>query len=345
MLYFKQPSIDKVHYAQSLHNIGEIFSRRTAQNASEEPIQSLINLMQEMIAMHAQTHGIAQLTQDLRLLGNAIRIASQSNEDIFIAMQQITWGINAGALHFRSSGEACCLVEALEYIKRTNPTPTIFDIGANIGEWASFAISQLDASSLHIFEPNTSLREELAKKVRDSLDEANSKTKAHINMLGIGDEGKASLYVNDISNEQASTVLRSGKSIYDDYEKIEIDLINGSDYCKSKNIDTIDFLKVDTEGSELAAVKTFDNYIKEGKVKFIQFEYGIASLYGNSTLIRFFETLGKDYTIHRILPEGITNSLKYSEEIETFHWSNYLAIHKDSLDFLDNFRHKSPWTR
>lgn len=342
MLYFKQPSINNYHYAQSLQNISETYSRKTTQNNSQESIQSLINSMQEMIALHARAHGVPQLKKDLRLLGNAIRIASQSNNDIFLAIQQITWGINAGALGFRSSGESRCLIEALQYIKKTTPAPTIFDIGANTGEWSSFAISKLDAGSLHIFEPNTSLSEELTKKTKHSLVEANSKATAHINMLGIGDKGQADLYINDISNEQASTVLCSGKSIYDNYKKIEIELISGSDYCKSKNIDAIDFLKVDTEGSELAAVKTFENHIKEGKVKFIQFEYGIASLYGNSTLIRFFEALGEDYSIHRILPEGITDPLEYRVELETFHWSNYLAIHKCSLDFLENFQHQRP---
>ena len=51
----------------------------------------------------------------------------------------------------------------------------------------------------------------------------------------------------------------------------------------------------------------------------------------------FFEALNERYSIHRILPEGITEELKYMEEIETFNWSNYLAIRKDELDFLKNF--------
>ena len=147
--------------------------------------------------------------------------------------------------------------------------------------------------------------------------------------------------MNHISSELATTVLNSGKPIYKDYEKVEINLVKGSTYCKAKNIKTIDYLKIDTEGSELAALKTFETYIKAGKIKFIQFEYGKPSLYGGSTLNDFFEVLDGKYSIHRILPEGLTDQLKYSEELETFEWSNYLAINKENVNFLNQFSPQS----
>ena len=90
LLHFKQPSIDKSVYGQSLYNISETLSKKTAQINREEPIRSLINLIHEMITIHAETHGVPQLKQDLRLLGNAIRIASQSSEKNFIGLQQIS---------------------------------------------------------------------------------------------------------------------------------------------------------------------------------------------------------------------------------------------------------------
>ena len=106
-------------------------------------------------------------------------------------------------------------------------------------------------------------------------------------------------------------------------------------YCESKGISEIDFVKIDTEGSELSILKSFKEMLSNGKIRFIQFEYGMTSFYGNSSLGEFFKLMERHYTMHRILPEGITDELEYSEDIETFRWSNFLAIRKDSLDFLD----------
>ena len=344
MLYFKKPTINNDNYIEVLTNINKTLSQATATPHfnNQQPIQSIKIIINELIKTHVAQFGDQQTTQDLRLLGNAIRIASQTSQDTLYATQQIIWGIDANALDFMSSGESCCLSEALEYINRTVDIPIIFDIGANTGRWSSFAVSNLNTFSLHIFEPNISLKEELTNNIKASMINSDSKAQAHLNMLGVGDQDRGRLYVSNISNELATTVLNSGKPIYSNYETIEIKLAKGSAYCQAKNINKIDYLKIDTEGSELAALKSFDTYIKEGKIKFIQFEYGKPSLYGESILSDFFELLDSQYSIHRILPEGITEQLQYSEELETFGWSNYLAIHKDNLDLLDRFSPQSP---
>lgn len=343
MLYFKEPAINKQNYTETLENINKTLSKKPTRIHlnEQEPVQSIRFAIDELIKIHVKEFGEQQTKQDLRLLGNAIRIASQSSQDTSSATQEIIWGIDANALDFMSSGESSCLSEALKYIKRKVVIPTIFDIGANKGRWSKFAISNLNTFSLHIFEPNTSLKEELTNNIKISMAKANPNAEAHLNMLGVGSQDHGSLYVNSISDELATTVLNAGKPIYSNYETVKIKLVKGGDYCHTKNIDRIDYLKIDTEGSELAALKTFEALIREGKINFIQFEYGKPSLYGSSILNSFFEALNSKYTIHRILPEGITDKLKYSEELETFAWSNYLAILKENLDFLDQFSTKS----
>jgi len=285
-----------------------------------------------------------QSRKDLRILGNVIRMASQTNQDISYAIKQVIWGINAGALTFRSSGELSLLREACKYINKTSKVPTIFDIGANKGEWSTEAIANMATFSLHAFEPNTLMEEELSQAIENMMSDANQKAVTHINMLGVGKSGDNTLFISHDSNELASTVLISGKPMYKNYEQIQIKMIEGSTYCKSKGIDEIDFIKVDTEGSEHSAITTFGEYVTKGKIRFIQFEYGISSFYGKSSLNNFFETLKDRYSIHKILPEGITESLEYSEEIETFSWSNYIAIRKDNIDFLENFNSTNSYT-
>lgn len=341
MLYFKDPSISNEPYLQSLRNVSQTFSSPSRSQNRQSSIKSLSNLLSELVSIHREQFGEAQLRKDLRLLGNAIRIASQESQDISLTIKQVTWGINASALSFRSSGELSCLREVCKYIKRIRKVPTIFDIGANKGEWSAETIANTGTFSLHTFEPNISMTEELSQTIEKVMSNANQEAATHINMFGIGNSGCKTLFINHDSNEQASTVLNSGKPMYKNYEKIQVKMTKGSTYCKSKGIDEIDFIKIDTEGSELSALTTFDEYVAEAKIRFIQFEYGIASFYGNSSLNNFFNILKDRYSIHRILPEGITESLEYSEEIETFHWSNYIAIRKDNMDFLEHFNSKN----
>lgn len=345
MFYFKEPSISTTHYRKSLENLSKSLAINNKEcNPRLESVTSLIDLLSVFISTHCEQFGAAQTRLDLRLLGNAIRIASQANQDISYAATQLTWGINAGALDLFSSGETSFLKEACKYIRKTSEAPIIFDIGANKGEWSAEVIANIDSFSLHIFEPNTSMQGELSNTIKTSMKSTNQKATAHINMLGIAKEGKNILYVNNASNEQATTVLNSGEPMYKNFETMKIKTTEGSAYCKAKGIENIDFIKIDTEGSEYGALTTFDKHIIEGRIRFIQFEYGMASFYGNSSLNNFFKALKDRYSMHRILPEGITKSLKYSEEIETFHWSNYIAIRKDSMDFLEQLTPTNPYT-
>ena len=344
MFYFKEPTINKYNYTEALENIKKTLSQADAytDHKSEKPIYTIKALTNELIKTHIAEFGVKQTKQDLRLLGNAIRIASQTSQEVLHATQQIIWGINANALDFMSSGESSCLSEALEYIKKKVDIPVIFDIGANTGRWSKLVISSLNTFSLHIFEPNTSLKEELTNNIIASMTSRNPDAQAHLNMTGIGNQGKGKLFISNISNELATTVLNSERPIYDNYEELEITLTRGSTYCKTRRVNRIDYLKIDTEGSELAALKSFGAYIEKGKIKFIQFEYGKPSLFGDSKLSDFFELLESQYSIHRILPEGITEQLKYSAELESFEWSNYLAIHKENLDLLGQFEQQTP---
>ena len=342
MRYFKEPGLSHKHYRKALKSLGKILSSVIKKENKEASVQTLSQIIHSLISTHSEKNGALETRKDLRLLGNSLRLATQSNADISYALREIMWGINADALHFEESGERSCFKEACRYLKSKNKASVIFDIGANKGEWSKEVIANLDKFELHLFEPNKSLESELIENIKESLVNSSSQNSAHINMLGIGDLGTKVLFVNNSSNEQASTVLAGGEPIYEDYERLEIEMTSGSIYCRSKKINEIDFLKIDTEGTELKALESFDKIILDGKIRFIQFEYGSASFYGDSSLLHFFRLLDAKYSIHRIFPEGITEVLRYSEKLETFEWSNFLAIRKDSIDFLNHFARQNP---
>ena len=69
----------------------------------------------------------------------------------------------------------------------------------------------------------------------------------------------------------------------DDANKIKLIVKKASDYIKENNITLIDFVKIDTEGSELKVIKGFEDCLKF--VKILQFEYGGTFLDNNKKLI------------------------------------------------------------
>jgi hypothetical protein len=69
----------------------------------------------------------------------------------------------------------------------------------------------------------------------------------------------------------------------DDSNKILLYIKKGKDYVINKNIETIDFLKIDTEGYELNVLIGFDDFLEN--IKIIQFEYGGTFLDNNKKLI------------------------------------------------------------
>jgi len=87
----------------------------------------------------------------------------------------------------------------------------------------------------------------------------------------------------------------------------------------------VDLLKIDVEGFELEVLKGAKNMIDQGKIRFIQFEFGgINHVHKKVFLHNFFELLPQ-YNIYRILQRGLVK-LSYKPFYEVYLTSNYLAV-------------------
>jgi hypothetical protein len=95
---------------------------------------------------------------------------------------------------------------------------------------------------------------------------------------------------------------------------------------KKNNIKIIDFVKIDTEGSEFDILKGMKEVIKN--IKIIQFEFGTAQIDARNYFINFFIFFKKNnFDIYRITP-GIPRKVNYSYFDEVFSTNNYIAINK-----------------
>jgi FkbM family methyltransferase len=209
----------------------------------------------------------------------------------------------------------------LKYVSSKLSGPiTVFDVGANKGQYASMALKILKPPfELYSFEP-----QKIAFAVLKTIT-------ADVNFkpfnIGLGSEKKQeTLYNQDEGSVFASVVKTSHDHVAQDRVKKEtIELSTIDIFCKEHNIKKIDFLKIDVEGYEIEVLTGAKQMIAAGNIPYIQFEFGVASIEARIFMKDFFKIL-PGYTIHRVLPNSLVKLENYSEYLELFLTTNYLAV-------------------
>lgn len=136
----------------------------------------------------------------------------------------------------------------------------IFDVGANNG--MEFLEQARRGDTIYAFEPTP----ELANHIRDMIEREHFSTyhfiekavsdvagKAKFNVTKWGDWGCSSL--NEFSYDLSETWPEMSASTVT--EVIEVDVIRMDDFIAENKIERIDFLHIDTQGSDLAVLKSF----------------------------------------------------------------------------------------
>lgn len=204
----------------------------------------------------------------------------------------------------------------MSYIQDKMIAKTIFDVGANIGEYSKRLVEKFPQAAIYSFEP--------IKKVFDIL---NAKHLVEAFNFGFSDKpGRASIFIHN-RHTVASSLYRENlegfKVKVDEVEEIELQTIDG--FCDSHNIASIGFLKIDTEGHEMAVLAGASNIINRGGVQFIQFEIGRTSINARVFFKDFYDLLNKNYHIYRLLKNGLQPVTNYKETDEIFMTTNFLA--------------------
>lgn len=192
-------------------------------------------------------------------------------------------------------------------------------MGANVGDWSFKILDHFTLNEVEVFcfKPSLHPFEELTKKFNDF----------HLFHFGFGHENKKiPLYSNGPSSGIASLYRRRLDHFGIDFKIEEIvDIRTLDDFCHEKKIDSIDFLKLDVEGHELSVLNGAKNLLKNGAIRFIQFEFGGCNIDSRTYFQDFFYLLSEKYRLYRILKNGLHPIPFYREEEECFITTNYLA--------------------
>lgn len=212
------------------------------------------------------------------------------------------------------------------------PHSIVFDVGANIGLWSCQALKLHPSVQLYSFEPAPKTFAKLTSNLR------NTKNAYLHNIAFSKQKGEMILFFyqnNQIATELSGLYHRPivDRITKENPEKITITTDTLSAFCQQNDIGHVDFLKIDTEGSEADIIEGAKDLLQNQSIHTIQFEYGGCYLDAHKTLYEVYTLLTSyKYTVYRIAPWGLIEITSWRPELENFMLSNYLAtVHPYNL--------------
>lgn len=161
----------------------------------------------------------------------------------------------------------------------TYSVDTIFDVGANVGQSAKVYLAEFPNSHIHCFEPAS----HTFQQIRDDL-RGNERVDCY--RLALGSSKGTGEIVLQGPSYMFFLLGQSTESPKNNTIPMEsVDIITLDEFCHTRGINQIDFLKIDTEGGDLDVLKGAATMLREQKIDLVQVEAGMNP--GNSRHVSF----------------------------------------------------------
>lgn len=207
------------------------------------------------------------------------------------------------------------------------PLRTIFDVGANKGDWSARLLAAVPTATIHAFEPVPETYQGLVTRLGCE--------RFVPNQLGLSDRPGMLELRNFIGRpDLASVYINAHLPWQENSHIIKINMITGDEYCHHREINEIDLLKIDTEGHDINIIKGFGGMIFNRRISMIQFEYNALIIEARYYLKDFYDFLSKIYYIGRLGPDGVRFK-EYNHCDENFMQGNYIAVRCERSDIVD----------
>jgi FkbM family methyltransferase len=171
------------------------------------------------------------------------------------------------SLHSMPFGQNVWLDIARLSERRGFPINCAFDVGANAGQTSLTMLGNFPNAEVYSFEPHPDTFKRLAVSLKGRRAQA-------FNIALSDKSGKAELftYDSDLINSLTPTAthaIRFGQTA----KSISIQVSTVDEFCSSHSIDTIDVLKIDTEGCDLDVLKGAVEKFRSRKIKIVYTEF------------------------------------------------------------------------
>lgn len=163
----------------------------------------------------------------------------------------------------------------------------LFDVGANIGQTIASFLEMFPDSQIHSFEPSPATFEALRNAYGHDA-------RVHLENLALGDqEGTLPFHVTQDYSVNDSLL----EPAWDAGAKIVSVRVSTLDrYCQQHRVETIDYLKIDTQGFDLQVLRGADQLLKEKRVRSLSVELTFSPMYKSQPsyieVLSFLETAG-----------------------------------------------------
>ena len=223
-------------------------------------------------------------------------------------------GIGFGSLNF----EVQTILGFLQKVNLDNPI--VFDVGANEGQYAREFLFQNPAMVIHSFEPSNTAFGALEKS-------SSSYPNWFVHNFGMGNSSSTmKLYFDSPGSASASLVQKenvNGSFQEYDFELVEIQTLN--EFISANNGLIPDVLKIDIEGFELSCLEGCLDFLH--LIKVVQFEFGQINIDSRVFFRDYWSFFGeRGFSIYRVTTKAPLLIEKYSEDLETFAVTNYIAL-------------------
>lgn len=192
----------------------------------------------------------------------------------------------------------------------------VFDVGAAHGSWAKIALDVNPSLRLYCFEPTSRRFAKLSAAIGN---------RAVLEQLALGDApGEQRIFYGTAGGSNSMIAPREHGN---DSELIRVTTIDA--YCQSHGIDEIDFIKMDIEGYEHAALRGAAGMLRAGKIGAIQFEYGHSFLGAGTSLMAvmdYVRGLNPEYGFFKLFPDEARRVPDYDPTLENFKTQNWAII-------------------
>ena len=241
----------------------------------------------------------------------------------------------------RTNGEALVQRAYLESWHRAGVRAVVIDVGANVGDWSLGLAEQRTPGGplrggmvLHMMEPVPASRAALERR----LEGFGWAGELEVVAAAVSDEeGEQRFHVYGEAGRRSSLAPIVGEA---PREELLVPTITLDGHARSRGFERLSFVKIDTEGFDMAVLRGAVGLLRERRIDALQFEYNQRWIETRTFLRDAFELLAPlGYALGKVTPYGIERYAHWHFELETFREGNYLAWHGTLPEGLAEF----PW--
>jgi len=200
----------------------------------------------------------------------------------------------------------------------------VFDVGANVGQTANLYQKMFKNANIYSFEPVRASYNKL-------VDNTKSNKMIHPINIGFGDVNKVFEMKLDHDPTSTTNTLNPNFNKASDHEIEKVEIKTLDSFCTERNINKIDFLKIDTEGWEINVLNGALGMINRGNIKAILCEVGFTSLNVRNTP---FEVVNHFMAKNNYFFYGIFDTSHIKLKKGT-HYANALFVSENYLKSID----------